>query len=126
MILNIFILILSIKIIAGWNGKPPDGWVPGPGKRIWCLREGPKPPFPPIPPVEFGPFRPIPPVKCGPFRPKGPPIPPVEKVIRGKRKVGGPSRPGPIGPCFPKGPVKPKGDKRIRWLPCSFDSCVVR
>ena len=152
MILNIFILILAIEIIAKRPPEiPPDGGpiikyqTCQPAKRLWCLR--PKDPKPKNPKLFAGPnrpFHPIPPVKCGVGDPIIPPVrctfrpePPVEcegpipLVIRGKRKWDPPIpqvKSQVIGPCFPGRPKdpKPKGGKRIRWLPCSLDSSVVR
>ena len=53
MILNIFILVLAVEIIAKRPPEtPPDGgpitkYRCQPGKRLWCLREA-KPPEPPL------------------------------------------------------------------------------
>ena len=75
MILNIFILILAIEIIAKRPPeRPPDGG-------------------------------------------------PIIKHKKGYRPPEGCDHPG----GGPKGGTKiPKGSKRMRWLPCSLNSCVVR
>ena len=128
MILNIFILILSIEIIAGKTPSGPGPWDhaagpgpwdhargPGPwdhhcppGKRLRCSRTPPDPRL-----NSYGPFFPIPPVKCQPGRtPPDPrlnsygpffPIPPV-KCQPGRTPPD--PRLNSYGPFFPIPPVK--------------------
>ena len=63
MILNVFILVLVVEIIANkppsqyWAGGPITKYRCQPGKKLWCSREYPPPPHPWIPPLE-GPFNP--------------------------------------------------------------------
>ena len=100
MILNIFILILAVEIIAKRPPeRPPDG-----GPIIKYLPDGIDP--------------------DGPRMPGGPQG--TKKLIIGpdgciRPRPGGPIpiRPRPLGPKGPDG-------MRMRWLPCSLDSCVVR
>ena len=126
MILNIFILILAVEIIAKRPPEnPPDGgpiikYQCQPGKKLWCSRNG-VPPDPRLKTRFFGPFFPIPPVKCsrapdpdgpgqvnvdcGPFRP----IPPVKCVPTGGGPIGDPTIPPWMGPVRAKRQVKPIG-----------------
>ena len=107
MILNIFILILAVEIIAKRPPeRPPDG-----GPIIKYLPDGVDPDGPRMP-----------------GGPKG-----TKKLLIGPDgciRPGGPFPrpwPRPGGPKGPKGPEgsRPKG-MRMRWLPCSLNSCVVR
>ena len=103
MILNIFILILAVEIIAKRPPeRPPDG---GP---IIRYPDGVDP--------------------DGPRMPGGPQG--TKKLIIGpngciRPRPGVPVIPRPLGPKGQKGPKRP-GGMRMRWLPCSLDSCVVR
>ena len=117
MILNIFILILAIEIIAGFDTIPPVKCQHQPGRRLWCSRDGvpldprlysgprypghPDDPEWPKPPVYFGPFFPIPPVKC--FRASDPDGPGEVNVKYGPFF---PIPPVKCGPFVPIPPVK--------------------
>ena len=58
MILNIFILVLAVEIIAKRPPeRPPDGgpitkYRCQPGKKLWCSKHYPKPPHPWIPTIK--------------------------------------------------------------------------
>ena len=124
MILNIFILVLAVEIIAKRPPeRPPDGgpiikYQCQPGKRLWCSRNG-VPPDPRIKSQLFGPFFPIPPVKCS--RAPDPDGPGQVNVAR----APDPDGPGQVnvkcGPFRPIPPVKcptgggPIGDPKPPW-----------
>ena len=117
MILNIFILVLAVEIIAKRPPeRPPDGgpiikYHCQPGKRLWCSRNG-VPPDPRLKSQFSGPFFPIPPVKCSrapdPDGPGPVNVNPDPDWPTGPTVPYDPYDPGPIyyGPFVPIPPVK--------------------